>query len=126
VWKVRRAMTKLGLASLPHERWFADYAVERQRTHRNAFNMRMDKNYGPEGIQLFWFGLANGILGWAIVVVGIVVMLLSIAAPPLFGISVGVVGVGCALVLIGLLRMAQCSKAGHIYRDGRPYIRGPK
>jgi hypothetical protein len=119
-------MTKRHYFSLPHERRFAAYAIQRQRARRSAYNVRMEENYGPEGIRLFWFGFADGILGWAICVTGIVIMLPSIAIPPLWPISRSVVEIGCVLALIGLLRLAQGARAGRIYRDGRPYIRGPK
>jgi hypothetical protein len=46
-------MIKRAHSFLPYERWFAGYAVERQRTHPNAFNLRMETNYGSEGIKLY-------------------------------------------------------------------------
>jgi hypothetical protein len=99
---------------LPHERWFAGYAVERQRTHSNAFNERMEKNYGPEGIRLYWAAIADVILGWAIGLMGIVILLPSIAVPALWPISVGVIGLGIVVANFGGLRLAQCSRAGRI------------
>jgi hypothetical protein len=119
-------MIKRAHSFLPYERWFAGYAVERQRTHPNAFNLRMETNYGSEGIQLYWAAIADLILGWAISVIGVVLILVSIAVPALWPVSLGVPGLGVAVATICPIRLAQGSWAGRIYRDGRPYIRGPK
>jgi hypothetical protein len=111
---------------LPYERRFAGYAVERQRTHSNAFNVRMQDNYGPEGIRLYWAAIADLVLGWGIGMTGLATLLLSIEVRALRPISVGMVLLGMVVVSLGCLRLAQGARAGRIYRAGRPYIRGPR
>src|SRR5262252_9494481 len=66
---------------LPHERWFAALVLKSQRTHRTAAVMRMEYNFGREGITLFSAALANFFVGAALLIVGFVLMILS-GSPP--------------------------------------------
>jgi hypothetical protein len=54
---------------LPHERWFATRLLARQRTHRTPTILRMEYNYGREGITLCAAALA-GILPAGVLEVG--------------------------------------------------------
>jgi hypothetical protein len=62
---------------LPHERWFASFILERQRTHRTPDILRIEQNYGQEGIALGAASMATLTPGVLIVGVGTVLVLIS-------------------------------------------------
>jgi hypothetical protein len=108
---------------LPHERWFASLIMERQRTHRTPDILRMEQNYGPEGITLWaatWITVFPGML---MVVSGIVFMLASGGGGTLLTVAHWLEGFGVILFLLGSIRLVQGVRAGRAFRDGRPFLK---
>ena len=61
---------------LPPERWFASLILERQRSHRTTAVLRIETNYGPEGITLWAAGMVTVLPGQLIAFMGILILLL--------------------------------------------------
>ena len=108
---------------LPHERWFAASTLERQRTHRTPDVLRMEQNYGPEGITLLAAAMSTALPGALAAVSGIVFMLASGGGGTLLTVGHWLQGFGVTLIILGQIRAFQGSKAGRAFRDGRPFIR---
>jgi UPF0716 family protein affecting phage T7 exclusion len=108
---------------LPHERWFAGVILERQRTHRTRAVVRMQGNYGPEGIMLMASGLATIIPGVIVALSGLAILYASIGDHSLAGIASYLMGLGAAAVVAGEIRVIQASRAGRAFRGSRPFIR---
>lgn len=62
---------------LPHERWSASSVLERQRTHRTSAILRIEQNYGPEGLALIAAGLITVLPGMLLVVLGFACLVAS-------------------------------------------------
>ena len=108
---------------LPHERWFASSTLERQRTHRTSDILRMEQNYGPEGITLWAAAVITVFPGQLIVVSGIAFMLASGGGGTLLTMGYSLDGFGVFLCLLGSIRAFQGIKAGRAFRDGRPFLK---
>lgn len=109
---------------LPHERWFASLILERQRTHRTPDILRMEQNYGPEGITLWaatWITVFPAML---MVVSGIVFMLASDGGGTLLTVGYWLQGFGVIVILLGSIRLVQGIRSGRAFRDGRPFLKG--
>ena len=107
----------------PIERWSAALILERQRTHRTPAILRIEQNYGPEGITLIAAGLSSVLPGQLIGCIGIVLLLVSgdRGSLPLIGYSL--MGLGVLLVVLGSMRYIQGSKAGRRFRGDRPFVK---
>lgn len=110
---------------LPHERWFASLILERQRTHRTPPILRMEQNYGPEGIALMSAGMMTAIPGQIVVCVGIVLLLVSGDHSPLVAVAFATMGVGVLLAALGSIRYVQGVYAGRQFRGDRPFMKRP-
>jgi hypothetical protein len=114
---------------LPHERWFASLILERQRTHRNSAaprnpaTLRMEQNYGPEGIALIAAGLITVLPGMLLVILGFACLVVSGGHPLLLTLVYWLWGIGFILMFWGSIRSVQASKAGRAFRGGRPFVR---
>jgi len=108
---------------LPPERWFAAFILERQRTHRTPAILRIEQNYGPEGIALMAAGLFTALPGQLIGCIGIVLLLVSGDHGSLPGIGYSLMGLGVLLVVPGSMRYIQGSKAGRQFREDRPFVK---
>lgn len=108
---------------LPHERWFAAYILERQRTHRTPAILLMEQNYGPLGVSL-WAAAMSTVLPAALMVVsGIAFMLTSGGGGTLLTLGYWLDGFGVILVLLGLIRTVQGSRAGRAFRGNRAFLK---
>lgn len=67
----------------PPERQFARFILERQRTHRTPAILRLEKNYGPEGIATMAATILFALSGAIVGLTGIVVLFLSSGHGPL-------------------------------------------
>lgn len=108
---------------LPPERRFASYILERQRTHRTAAILRMEQNYGPEGIVLRSAAMVWGLLA---AVVGFTGVGILFAAPDhglLFHSGYFVIAIGVVLALLSIFRSIQGTYAGRRFRAGRPFVK---
>jgi len=116
---------------LPHERWFASLILERQRAHRNSATprnpatLRMEQNYGPEGIALIAAGLITVLPAMLLVLLGFVCLIASGGHPWLLTLLYWLYGIGFALMLWGSIRSVQASNAGRAFRGGRPFVKRP-
>lgn len=107
---------------LPHERWFAAVILRRQQTHRTPAILRMEENYGPEGITL-WAA------AWITIFPAQLLNLFGIACllgggGPLSTAGFWFIGVGVFVCWLGAIRAVQGAKAGRTFRNGRPFLRG--
>ncbi|HEY5183181.1 MAG TPA: hypothetical protein VIJ07_26025 [Dermatophilaceae bacterium] len=106
---------------LPHERWSASFVLERQRTHRTSAILRMEQNYGPEGIALFAAGMIAVFPGMLLTFLGFACLVASGGHPwPLVN---WLYGLGVILILLGSIRYFQCNRAGRAFRGGRPFLK---
>jgi hypothetical protein len=110
---------------LPHERWYVRSLLERQRTHRNAYVIRLENNLGPEGVTLYLAGQASYFPGYMTVLVGLVLVLAAFRYLPLLNIGLWVMYGGAALAAPGWFRIFQARRAGQAFRDARPQDSGP-
>lgn len=108
---------------LPHERWFASSTLERQRTHRTPDILRMEQNYGPEGITLYAAAMSTALPGVLMVLSGFAFMLASGGSGTLLTVGYSLDGLGVILCILSLIRAFQGIRAGRAFRDGRPFIR---
>ena len=108
---------------LPHERWFASSTLESQRTHRTPYILRMEQNYGPEGITLWAAAMSTVLPGALMVLSGFAFMLASGGGGTLLTVGYSLDGLGVILCILGSIRAFQGSRAGRAFRDGRPFIR---
>ena len=108
---------------LPHERWFASWILGRQRTHRTPDILRMEQNYGPEGIALWAAAMSTGLPGALMVLSGIAFMLASGGGGTLLTLGYWLDGLGVILCILGSIRAFQGSRAGRAFRDGRPFLK---
>lgn len=110
---------------LPPERWFAEFILKRQRTHRTPAILRLEENYGPDGIALMAAALTSGLSGALIGCTGIVLLFLSggRGAPLTAGYCLLVIGI--LLEIPAMVRAAQGVHAGRRFRGDRPFVRRP-
>jgi hypothetical protein len=108
---------------LPHERWFACWILERQRTHRTPDILRMEQNYGPEGITLWAAAMSTELPGGLMVLSGIAFMLASGGGGILPTLGYSLDGLGAILILLGLIRAFQGTRAGRAFRGSRPFLK---
>jgi hypothetical protein len=108
---------------LPHESWFASFILKRQRTHRTPDILRIEQNYGPEGIALGAASMATLTPGVLIVGAGTVFVLASGGGGSLLTLGYKLNSLGVILILLGSIRLIQGMKAGRAFRGGRPLVR---
>jgi hypothetical protein len=108
---------------LPHERWSASFLLEWQRSHRTSAILRMEQNYGPEGIALIAAGLITVLPGMLLVVLGFACLVASGGHPLLLTLLYWLWGIGFILMFWGSIRSVQASKAGRAFRGGRPFVK---
>ena len=108
---------------LPHERWYAEKLLERQRTHRTPGIVRAELNLGRDGMILMAAAFTYGIPGMATAFIGVVLLYASNGTQPLLGIAHYVTWIGVAIILPGIFRALQAIRAGRTFRDDRPYMR---
>jgi hypothetical protein len=108
---------------LPHERWSASFVLERQRTHRTSAILRMEQNYGPEGIALWAAGMITVLPGMLLVVLGFACLVPSGGHPWLLTLVNWLYGIGVILILLGSIRYFQGTRAGRAFRGERPFLK---
>ena len=108
---------------LPHERWFASSTLRRQRTHRTPDILRMEQNYGPEGITLWAAAMSTVLPGALMVLSGFAFMLASGGSGTLLTVGYSLDGLGVILCLLGLIRAFQGIRAGRAFRGSRPFLK---
>jgi hypothetical protein len=109
---------------LPHERWFASLILERQRTHRTSAILRMEQNYGSEGIALWAAGMITVLPGMLLGFLGFACLVASGGHP--WQLVNWLYGIGVILILLGSIRYFQCNKAGRAFRGGRQFVTGTR
>jgi hypothetical protein len=110
---------------LPPERWFASLILERQRTHRTSAILRVEQNYGSEGIALLAAAILVGFAGALVGCSGFIFLFLAAGHGPLVG-----AGYWCFLAAIVLesaavIRGLQCARVGRRFRGDRPFVKRP-
>lgn len=108
---------------LPHERWFASSTLESQRTHRTPDVLRMEQNYGPEGITLWAAAMSTVLPGALMVLSGFAFMFASGRSRTLLTVGFSLDGLGATHCILGQIRAFQGIRAGRAFRDGRPLVR---
>ena len=119
----RNMPVSAGHRLLPQVRWFASWILERQRTHRTPVILRMEQNYGPEGIALWAAAVITVFPGQLIVVSGIIFMLASGGGGTLLTLGHSLDGFGVFLCLLGSIRAFQGIRAGRAFRGNRLYLK---
>jgi UPF0716 family protein affecting phage T7 exclusion len=110
----------------PHERWFVRSMLERQRTHRTRYVVRMENNLGPEGVTLCLAGQASILPGYMTALAGLVLVIAAFRYLPLLNIGDWVMCGGLALAAPGYFRNHQARRAGQAFRaSSRPQDSGP-
>ncbi|MCU1362894.1 MAG: hypothetical protein JWM55_722 [Acidimicrobiaceae bacterium] len=101
----------------PPERWFASWALERQGTLRTPTVLRLEKNYGPQGIALMAAGFVWFFTGWIVGVIGIVLLVISNTRDP---VSCYLIYVAIIFEILVFIRCAQGVRVGRWHRANRP------
>lgn len=110
---------------LPPERWFASAVLERQRTRRTPTILRLEQNYGPEGIALVAAGVLLWLLGVAIAWVGVVLLLVSGGNGLPFRLGNYLLFAAMVIAVPAIVRAVQASHAGRRFRGDRPFVKRP-
>jgi hypothetical protein len=108
---------------LPHERWLATLVVRRQQAHRPASVLRIEQNYGPDGIALWAAGYATTIPGELIAFIGILLLLLTSDRGRHPAAAYAVIGLGIVLLALSSVRFVQGIRAGRAFRGDRPFLK---
>ena len=114
---------------LPLERWYASNTLERQRTRRNSgtprnpATLRMEQNYGPEGLALLAAGQIMVQPGMLLGFLGFACSVACGGHPWLLTVLYWLWGIGLILMFWGSIRSFQASKAGRAFRGGRPFLK---
>lgn len=106
---------------LPHERWFAELVVERQRTHPTQTILQLERKYGPEGNMLLSAAQADLIPGCLATCAGILLAPLLSGHGHLMVIALALFLVGIPLVIGGGIRAIQSARAGQVFRNNRTF-----
>lgn len=106
---------------LPHERWSASLILERQHTPRTSAILRMEQNYGPEGIALWAAGMITVLPGMLLGYLRLACLVASGGHPRLL--VNWLHGIGVTLMLLGPIRYIQGIRAGRAFRGGRPFLK---
>jgi hypothetical protein len=104
----------------PPERWFASWALTRQRTHRTPVVVRLETNYGPRGIAIMGAALLLFFTGWIVCMVGSIFLYATRTNDPA---AYYVIYVGIALELLTIIRCVQGVRVGRRYRGNRPMLK---
>lgn len=108
---------------LPHERWIADRAIRNADAKEGSEKWRLHQNYGTRGVSLEVAGALDVILGFALALIGIILIAASKGDGVLGTVGTVIVFGGVVVILFGLVRLAQCVAAGRRFRNGRAFIR---
>jgi hypothetical protein len=107
-------------ALTPPERRFAAFILKRQQTHRTPAILRLEGNYGPEGMVLFSTTLLWGLCE---AFCGVLALVLLFATGGLTTPTIVFALLTFALFCPTLLRGFQTAKAGKAFRGNRPFVR---
>ena len=107
----------------PPEAWFSDWMLRRQQAHRTAPLLRLEQDYGPEGIALgaaaILLGLTGAVVGW----VGLILLLASGGRGPMLHPAYYVIVAGILIELPAIIRSVQGIYAGRRFRGDRPFVK---
>lgn len=109
----------------PPERWFADWILDRQQTHRTPAILRMERNYGPEAIALWAVATIAGLLGGVVGCAGLTCLLLSGDHGALLAAGYSLLLAGIVLEIPSLIRSVQGIYTGRRFRGDRPFEKRP-
>ena len=107
---------------LPPERWFAEFILRRQQTHRTPAIIRMEHNYGREGIILFAAAIMTELLGGVVCAGGVLLLFVIGDSGSLPYITIGV---GALVIAFGMIRTVQGARIGRRFRGDRPFLKRP-
>jgi hypothetical protein len=104
---------------LPHERWFASYLVER-RAGPSPSIARLLRVAGPEAVAFYASGLIDIASGMVIGCAGLLiygaVISFDSSTPAIVGL---LIGIGLALIVLGLIRTGQNRRAMERFRSAK-------
>jgi hypothetical protein len=104
----------------PPEAWFAALMLRRQQTHRTPPILRLEQNYGPDGMVLF----ASALLwGCCEVSVGPPFFVFIVASGGRSVMTDVLLGLSFVLFCLTLFRLRQTVRAGRTFRGNRPFIK---
>lgn len=108
---------------LPPERWFGVLMLRRQQTNPTPPILRLQQNYGPEGIALYAAALLSGFVGGAVALLGIALLVASGDRGNLLLAGYVMLFVGIGGALMAIMRALQMSYVGRRFRGGRPFVK---
>ena len=107
----------------PPEARFSSWMLRRQRAHRTAPILRLEQNYGPEGIGFaaaaILLGLTGAVVGW----VGLILLFASGDRGPMLHPAYCVIVTGILFELPAIIRSIQGIYAGRRFRGNRPFVK---
>lgn len=104
----------------PPEKWFSLYILRRQQTHRTGAIIRLEQNYGPDGMILF----ASTLLwGTCVGIVGVLGLITLFASDGKSALTYVFLGLGLLFLGPTLFRSRQTANAGKTFRGDRPFLR---
>jgi hypothetical protein len=111
---------------LPPERWFATLTLERQRSRRTPAVVRLEQNYGPEGIALAAAAILWGLIGALFGCIGIVFLFVSGGRGSFLHAGYYLIFAGILLEVPAVTRAIQGIYVGRRFRGTRSFQKGPR
>ena len=114
-------MTDLPSRLSPPERWFASSILERQSAHRTSAILRLEQNYGRQGIAFLASAILLAAIGGLFGCAGVILLLLSRGQGTLESLGYGALIAAVVIQAPSATRSIQGIRVGRRFRGSRPY-----
>ena len=111
---------------LPHERWGAAWLLARQQALQTPQVLRLQRNYGPEGLVLKDTVTVNILVGLLVGWTGVGLVFASKGYGSLGVAGYALIGAGFCIGLLGTIRQTQAVQVARQFREGRPPEKAPR
>jgi hypothetical protein len=99
---------------LPHERWLVGWILKRQRTHRTAAVVRLEQNYGPDG--MIWMDASMANIQF-VAILGVAIFVIVFGHPTRTShIALYLLAAGILFLILSVVRLSQFFRAGRKVR----------
>jgi hypothetical protein len=96
---------------------------ERQQTHRTPAILRLEGNYGPDGMAFMSAAILWGLAGSVVGITGLICLFASADHGRLLATGYALIFIGIILELPSIVRAVQGIHAGRSFRGDRPFVR---
>ena len=109
---------------LPLERWFASRIRKHQKANPSPLILRLERNYGDDGIALMAASILANSLASTAGIVGTAFLFISGDQGSLAQSGYSLLFAAMAVGAIGVVRASQCIHVGRQFRGDRPFEKG--